>query len=87
MLLAYAPQVVLERLVQQARQHGHPIPLALALSDGDFPTAEVEVLDAQPEAFEESQPGTVQERADQAWASIASTSSRVSTTFLPAGVL
>ncbi len=40
--------------------------LALALSDGDFPTAEVEVLDAQLEAFEESQPRTVQERADQA---------------------
>jgi hypothetical protein len=60
------------------REYPLPAPLAvgiwvlsgqgvrLALSDGDFPRAEVEVLDAQPEAFEESQPRTVQERAYQA---------------------
>ena len=65
-LLAHASQVVLERLEQSVRQHGYAILLALALSHGDFPTAEVEVLDAQPEAFEKSQPRAVQERGYQA---------------------
>jgi hypothetical protein len=66
-LLAYLPQMVLERLVEHLRQHGHAILLSFAAPDGDFPPAEVEVLDAHLETFEESQPGTVQQRANQAW--------------------
>jgi hypothetical protein len=65
-LLSYAPQVVLKHLEQSVPQHGYTILLALGLADGDFATAEVEVLDTQPEGFEESQAGTVQERAYQA---------------------
>jgi len=58
---------VVERRVEHLRQHGHAILLSFAAPDGDFPPAEVEILDAHLETFEESQPRTVQQRANQAW--------------------
>jgi hypothetical protein len=45
-LLADVPQVVLKRLAQGFRQHGYAILLPLALSDNDFTTAKVEVLES-----------------------------------------
>ena len=55
--LPYEQQVVPQSIGRRGRQHGHPILLALTIPDDDFTAAKVEILDAQLEAFEQSQPG------------------------------
>jgi hypothetical protein len=47
------------------RQHGDAVLASLAVADGDLAAVEVEVLDAQSGAFENPEPGTVQDRRHQ----------------------
>jgi hypothetical protein len=53
------PQMVLERRLDGRRQHGHMVFRALAVSDEDLVPGEVTILDAQPQAFQQLQPGAV----------------------------
>jgi hypothetical protein len=58
------PQVVLERLVEQGRQHGHPVLIPLARAGGDLVEGEIEILDAEPERFVEPEPGAIEQGRD-----------------------
>jgi hypothetical protein len=49
------------------RQHRHPILPAFAGADRDLLSHEVDVLDAQPAALQESKAGAVEEQYRQAW--------------------
>jgi hypothetical protein len=52
---AHATEMCLCRLDQRSRQHRDAIFLSLAVANRDFGTIEVEVFDAQTQAFEQSE--------------------------------
>ena len=51
--------------IADSRQHRDAVLAALAVADQDLPVAEVDVLDAQPQALEQPQAGAVQQARHQ----------------------
>lgn len=58
-------QVLLERVLEDARQHGHPVLVPLAGTHGDLMEGEVEVLDPETERFLEPEPSAIEQRRDE----------------------
>lgn len=58
-------QLPLQRKDEVLGQHRHPVLAALALADDDLTPLELDILDAQPQAFEQAHAGAVQQGRDQ----------------------
>lgn len=58
-------QVLLQFGLERFGEHGAAVFVALAFADGDFVSFEVEVLDAQAEAFEKAHAGAVEQLGDE----------------------
>ena len=54
-------EVQLQAVFDGARQYGHAILVPFSLPHGDLPVPEVDILDAEPQGFEEAKPRAVHE--------------------------
>ena len=52
-------------LLKSGREKGRTVSVALSFTDDDLMASGIEVLDAQSQAFEQSQPISVEQSADQ----------------------
>jgi len=51
----HVPQMLLQGGGDGLGQHRHPVFVAFALADGDFPSLEIQVFHPEPKAFEQTQ--------------------------------
>ena len=63
-------EMLREVVLDHARKHRQSVLAALAAADRDLVRREVEVLDAQPAAFQESKARSVEQERNQAWHAI-----------------
>jgi len=54
-------EVRLQRAAESLREDGNAFPHTLALSNGNLPISKIDILDAQPETFEQAQTAPVEE--------------------------
>jgi hypothetical protein len=54
-------QMPLEWCVQGLGQHGHPTVPAFAVTHGDLVTSKIDILDSEPHAFHQAQPGAIEQ--------------------------
>src|SRR5204863_6682581 len=64
-LQPYPLEVTLQRWLGGRRKEGDPIAIALPTPHGDMVRSEIEVLDPESSAFEETEARTVKQNADQ----------------------
>jgi hypothetical protein len=62
-----AGKVVMQRWSQSLRQQGDPVFLSLRVAYEEVTGLEINVLYAQPTAFEQAQPGTVHQLSHELW--------------------
>lgn len=62
---AHGVKMGLQRRGEGAREHGAAVFRAFAVADGDFIAGEIEVFDAQPQAFEDAEAAAVKNLGDQ----------------------
>ena len=65
MLQPHLLEVTLQRWLGGRRKEGDPIAIALPTSHGDLVRSEIEALDPESSAFEETEARTVKQNADQ----------------------
>ena len=58
-------EVAAQRRFRDPRKRRAAIAIALGLADQELPAREVDVLDAQPQRFEQAQPAAVEQRGDE----------------------
>jgi hypothetical protein len=63
---ADAGEMLFERMDERTGEHRDPFAAALGFTDDDLPVAEIEILDAQAQAFHQAQASAIEELAHEA---------------------
>jgi hypothetical protein len=59
---AHSLQVRSQRPADFDREHSHAVPTAFAIANEDLASYDIDILDAQPAALEQSQAGPIEHR-------------------------